>query len=97
MAAHGTSLLPKTYVRKKQFFGAIVLHARAITSTNHRQPAGQPAACNLNLRSHDSTAEFSRSVLLFISYCALIAAALIAAAAAGARRGREAPRDREAR
>jgi hypothetical protein len=50
--------------------GAIVLHARAITSTNHRQPAGQPAACNLNLRSHDSAAEFSRSVLLFISYCA---------------------------
>mgnify|MGYP001317237130 CR=1 FL=1 len=55
---------------KNSFLGAIVLHARAITSTNHRQPAGQPAACNLNLRSHDSAAEFSRSVLLFISYCA---------------------------
>ena len=48
--------------------GAIVLHARAITFTNHRQPASQPAAMQSDLRSHDSAAEFSefRSIDYFI-------------------------------
>eukprot|EP01047_Picozoa_sp_COSAG01_P093344 COSAG01_NODE_24503_length_776_cov_3.577548_1_plen_173_part_01 len=49
---------------RKQFFGnSPPCQGHNIYSycTNHRQPAGQPAACNLNLRSHDSAAEFSRS------------------------------------
>jgi hypothetical protein len=39
-AAHGT-LAPMRFRRTLKFFRTIVLHARAITSTNHRQPASQ--------------------------------------------------------